>query len=464
MSQSSSSRLRGFRRAQPPAGARAAVVTHPERIAVPGALRTAADWSWRFLVVAAAVVVLSYVVITFKTIVVAFILAILFAVVMEPLAAFLRNRVGINRSVAALLTILLALALVGGALGLAGRSIVSGFGGLAEQVRTGIDQGLVWLSEGPLAVDQAQIDQIVAEIQNRAQDSASAIAGGVLAATSTVGSFVTGALLAIFCIFFFLREGRAIWRWFVRLAPREARSRVNEAGIRAWVTLGSYVRTQALVALVDAVGIAVGAMILGVPFALPIGVLVFIGAFIPIVGALLSGAVAVVVALVDQGLVDAVIMLAIVLAVQQLEGNVLQPWLQANALSLHPIAVVLAVAAGGGLAGILGALLAVPIAAVLNTVVLYFTGYDKFPRLATDPDRPGGPPGEVEAAIDKSLAAIGEDELPEEDPDRARGAVREAELDVERARRRLAAARQALQTAEREGPDGQEPAPDRAEP
>lgn len=459
MTQPSSARLRRFRR--PPApGARVAYAGQQEEVGVPPALRGAADWSWRLLVVAAALTLFGYLVITFQTVVVSFVLALLVAVVLEPLAAFLRNRIGINRSVAALLTLVVALLALGGVLALAGRSIANGFGGLAEQIRQGIDQGLTWLSEGPLAIDQAQIDSVVDELGTRVQENAGTIAGGLLTATSTVTSFVTGGVIALFCLFFFLREGRSIWRWFVRLSPRAARVRINEAGIRAWVTLGSYVRTQAVVALVDAAGITLGALVLGVPFAVPIGVIVFLGSFVPIVGALLSGTVAVVVALVDQGFVDALIMLGIVLLVQQLEGNVLQPWLQSNALSLHPIAVVLAVTAGGGLAGVLGALLAVPIAAVVNTVFLYFSGHDKLPRLARDPDRPGGPPGEVEVEIERSLARIGDDGLPEDDPEKVQHAVREAELDVERSRRRLAAAREALAAAERAGADrtaGEEP-------
>lgn len=449
MTQPSSSRLRRFRR--PPAapgGARVAYAGQHEEVGVPPALRGAADWSWRILIVAAVLALVGYLIITFKSIVVAFVLALLLAVVLEPLAAVMRNRLRINRSVAALLTLLLALLALGGMLVLAGRSIVNGFGGLADQITQGIDQGLTWLAEGPLAIDQAQIDGVVEELTARVQDNAGTIAGGLLSVTGTATSFVTGTVIALFCLFFFLREGRTIWRWFVRLTPRAARVRVNEAGIRAWVTLGSYVRTQALVALVDAAGITLGALILGVPFAVPIGVIVFLGSFVPIVGALVSGAVAVVVALVDQGLVTALIMLGVVLLVQQIEGNLLQPWLQSNALSLHPIAVVLAVTAGGGLAGILGALLAVPIAAVVNTVLLYFTGHDKFPRLAKDPDRPGGPPGELEAAIESSLARIGDDELPEGDPERARHALREAELDVERSQQRLVAAREALAVAE----------------
>lgn len=382
---------------------------------VPWSLRASAAWSWRILVVAAVGVGLAYLVITFKTIVVAFLGAILLAVLLEPLAGWLRRRLRFPRALASITALVGALAIVGGLLALAGNSIYNGFGQLAESARAGFDELVAWLAEGPLGVDQAQIDGWIDQVTEQIQANSGVLVSGVVGLTGSVTSVATGAIIALFCLFFLLKEGRTIWRWFVRLAPRSGRDKINEAGIRAWATLGGYVRTQILVAFVDAVGIALGAAILGIPLALPIGVLVFLGAFIPIVGALLSGTVAVLVALVDQGIGTAVIMLIIVLAVQQIEGNLLQPWLQGNALSLHPIAILLAVTAGTGIAGILGALLSVPIVAVLNTVLLYLYGHDKYPKLATDVTRPGGPPGTLEDAIEDSYAHIAADGSTEED-------------------------------------------------
>ncbi len=175
-----------------------------------------------------------------------------------------------------------------------------------------------------------------------------------------------------------------MWSWVVNLLPRSVRERVHQAGRRGLVTLSAYTRTQILVALVDAVGIGIGAAILRVPLALPLATLVFVGSFIPIVGAIVTGAVAVLVALVAHGPVIALIMLGVVLLVQQLEGHILQPFLMGHAVSLHPVAVLLVVTAGSMAAGIVGALFAVPIAAVLNTVVLYLHGHDKFPQLGVD--------------------------------------------------------------------------------
>ena len=181
-------------------------------------------------------------------------------------------------------------------------------------------------------------------------------------------------ILALFILIFFLLEGDRIWSFLVRLLPRKARAATDGAGRRGWTSMVSYARIQMFVAFVDAVGIGVGAAIIGVPLALPLGVLVFLGSFIPIVGALVTGAVAVLLALVANGRVNALIMLGIVLLVQQLESHILQPLVMGKAVSLHPVAVILAVAAGSYLAGIPGALFSVPILAVANSSIRYIAG------------------------------------------------------------------------------------------
>lgn len=373
---------------------------------VPRSLRVAAGWSWRLIVVAAAIALLVYLVATFQTIVVAVLVALLLASLVEPISVWLRRVLHFPRTLAALTTIVLLVGVVVGLLVLAGRSIVEGFGALAERVGVATQDGIDWLANGPLGIDEQQVQGYLDQATEQLQANSDRLVSGVIGVTSSVTSIATGAVIALFCLFFFLREGRRIFHWFVRLAPVGVRDKINEAGIRGWMTLGGYARTQILVAFVDAVGIAAGAAILQVPLALPIGILVFLFSFIPIVGAFISGAVAVVVALVDQGLVTALIMLAIVLAVQQLEGNVLQPWLQGNAVSLHPVAILLAVTAGTGIAGVLGALFAVPVVATINTVVLYLYGHDKYPSLDQDMHRPGGPPGAVFESIATSYAHI----------------------------------------------------------
>jgi predicted PurR-regulated permease PerM len=348
------------------------------------AVRAAAAWSWRFLLIAGAAALLFWLIGFFKVIVVSVAIALLLTVLLTPVAAWLRRVARFPRALAAITAVLLLLVVVAGLVVLAGRSIVNGFGDLRDQAVQGFNEALDWLSTGPLHISSDQIDQWVDQGTSSLSDNASTLLSGALSVGTTVGHVGAGALIALFCTFFFLLDGRTVWSWLVGLLPVRVRERVHQAGRRGLVTLSGYTRTQILVALVDAVGIGVGAAILQVPLAVPLGTLVFVGSFIPIVGAITTGAVAVLVALVAQGPVVALLMLAVVLAVQQLEGHVLQPFLMGHAVSLHPVAVLLAVTAGSMAAGIVGALFAVPIAAVLNTVVLYLHGHDKFPHLGTD--------------------------------------------------------------------------------
>ena len=197
---------------------------------------------------------------------------------------------------------------------------------------------------------------------------------GVSRVGSTAADVATGVLLTLFTLLFFLMEGERIWLFVVGLFPKEAREAVNGAGRAGWKSLGAYVRVQILVAAIDAIGIGLGAAILGVPLAIPLGVLVFLGSFIPVIGALFSGAVAVLLALVALGPVQALIMLGIVLLVQQVESHILQPLIMGKAVSLHPLAVIFSVAGGSMIFGAVGALFAVPTLAVVNSVVRYLAG------------------------------------------------------------------------------------------
>jgi predicted PurR-regulated permease PerM len=185
---------------------------------------------------------------------------------------------------------------------------------------------------------------------------------------------VAGVFIILFAVIFFVNDGRGIWSWLVGLLPREARAAADGSGQRAWAVLTSYVRATVIIATVDAIGIALGALALRLPFVLPIAVLVFLGAFVPVVGAAISGTAAVAVALVTHGPVAALIMLAIVVGVQQLESHILQPFLMGRMVRVHPLAVVLVIAVGGLSAGIFGALIAVPLAAVINSVGAYLAG------------------------------------------------------------------------------------------
>ena len=352
--------------------------------ALPRSVQLSAAWSWRLLVIVAATAVGLWLLNYFKVIAVAVAVAVLLSVLLTPVARFLRERIRFSRVAASATSVVGLLVVVGGLLTLAGNSIVNGFADLASEATAGLDTLIGWLSTGPLQISASQIEAYRQQATTSLSDNTASLLSGALSVTTTLGHVGTGAIIALFCTLFFLIDGRRIWFWVVGLLPRSARQRTHEASRRGLVALGAYTRTQILVALVDAVGIGIGAAILQVPLALPLATLVFIGSFIPIVGALISGSVAILVALVAHGPVVALAMLAVVLLVQQIEGHLLQPLLMGHAVSLHPVAVLLAVAAGSMAAGIVGALFAVPIAAVVNTVLLYLHGHDKYPDLGTD--------------------------------------------------------------------------------
>lgn len=375
---------------------------------VPSAVRAAASWSWRLLLIGAALAVLLWLIAQLKVVVVPVAIALLLTVLLAPLVGWMHHRLRLPRGAAAGIAVVLLVGVVGTLLTLAGRSVVKGIGALWDQASEGVDKILDWLATGPLQLSTDDLQGWIDRIQESASGAGSSVVSGVLTGATTVGHVLAGAIIALFCTFFFLLDGRTIWAWVVGLLPRGSREHVHQAARRGVVTLGAYTRTQILVAAVDAVGIGVGAAILGVPLALPLAILVFLGSFVPIVGAVVTGSIAVLVALVAQGPGAAIIMLAIVLGVQQLEGHVLQPFLMGHAVSLHPVAVLLSVAAGSLIAGILGALFAVPIVAVLNTVVLYLHGHDKFPQLGTNDHVPVR--GRGHPVLDRAIAQVAERE------------------------------------------------------
>lgn len=348
------------------------------------AVQAAAAWSWRFLAIAAAIAVAFSLVAYLKVVIIPVAVALLLTVLLQPVSSFLRRRARFSPMLAAATSVVLLVAAIALLVVVAGRSIVSGISDLSDKAVEGFQQAVTWLAEGPLHIDNESLNEYLDSGVDALQENSSALLSGALSVTTTVGQVLAGSIIALFCTLFFLKDGRVIWGWLVGLLPRGSRERTHQAGRRGFVTLASYARTQILVAFIDSIGIGIGAAIIGVPLALPLGVLVFVGSFIPFVGAIVTGAMAVLVALVALGPVQALIMLAVVLLVQQIEGNVLQPWLMGHAVSLHPVAVLLVVTAGTLTAGIVGALFAVPIAAVLNTVFLYFHGHDKFPELGFD--------------------------------------------------------------------------------
>ncbi|MGY3567145.1 AI-2E family transporter [Sinomonas sp. RB5] len=337
---------------------------------LPFALRVAAAWSWRTAIILVVAWAIAWALAQLSFLVIPVLVAALLAGLLSPVVGWLR-RARVPKGLAVAITEVGFIAAVAGLLTLVGRQISIGFAQLWDEALAGLAEVQKWLAEGPLQLTADQLEAYTKDAQRLLQTNQGTLVSGVLSVGSSAGHFLAGALITLFVLVFFLLEGERIWRFLVGLLPRQARPAADGAGRRGWTSLVSYVRVQVLVAAVDAVGISVGAAILGVPLALPLGILVFVASFIPVVGALVSGAVAVLLALVANGLVNAVIMLVIVVAVQQIESHVLQPLIMGRAVSLHPVAVILAVAAGSYIAGIPGALFAVPTLAVTNSAVRY---------------------------------------------------------------------------------------------
>lgn len=358
--------------------------------AVSPLVRKAAAWAWRLLVLGVALLALLWVASKLMLIVVPVALASLLAAMLLPAVDLVQRRV--PRGAAVAVVMLGAIAVVGGILSFVVSQFVSGAPGLVEQVTRSVDGLRTWLIEGPVHLSREQIDQAGDAVIKALQENQAKVTSGALSTAGTVTEIVTGAVLVLFTLIFLLHGGRGIFAFVTSIFPVTVRDRVRDAGRAGFRTLTGYVRATCLVALVDAVGIGAGLAIMGVPLALPLASLVFLGAFVPLIGAVFAGGVAVIVALIAKGWVYALITLGLILAVQQLESHVLQPLVMGRAVAVHPLAVVLAIAGGGVLAGIVGALLAVPVVAVLNSAI----------RVLVAPD-----PGAEEQRISAELAPDG---------------------------------------------------------
>jgi len=366
---------------------------------LPNGIRVAGAWCWRIILFFAVGWVLIRVFSRLDVVLIPVIVAVLLAALFQPAAAWLRRR-GMGRTLASTVVEVGALIIVLGGLSLIVNTVVGQVDTLSSQVGDGVREVQDWLVSGPLHLSRDEISNAIAQAQKSITANRGALTSGAVTTAATVGEVGAGFFLTLFSLFFFLRDGDNIWRFLCRLLPQSARVPVARAGHYSWHTLTAYVHATVLVAFVDAIGIGIGLIALRVPLALPLAALVFLGAFIPVVGATLSGAVACLVALVTVGPVRALILLGVVIAVQQLEGHVLQPLIMGRAVALHPLAIVLAIASGIILAGIVGGLIAVPLLAVLNTAVRYLSAH---PQGEPTPDRES--PGTTPADDDESTAS-----------------------------------------------------------
>ena len=344
--------------------------------AVPRGLRLAASWSWRVILVAALIYGLARVAGYLSEVVIPLAVAILLAAMLSPVSNRLRGW-GMHRGPATAVTVLGGIALIVGALTLIGSQIVDQAGELSTNVVTGFNNLVTTLQNSRLPISSSFFDsgQWGDRIQAFLAESQSTIATYAAEIGTRVGHFLAGLAITLFSLFYFLYDGRGIFTFLLRFFPAESRARVDHAASNGWRALSGYVRATILVALSDAVGVLVAALIIGVPVAPALAALVFIGAFVPLVGAFVSGFVAVVVALVALGWVQALFMLGAIIVVMQLEGHILQPFLLGRAVKLHPLAVLLAIAVGIIVGGIVGALLAVPLLAFIKSFIQYLHGH-----------------------------------------------------------------------------------------
>ncbi|WP_328404970.1 AI-2E family transporter [Nocardia sp. NBC_00403] len=329
-----------------------------------------AKWAVCIVAIAAGTWVIGFVLAKLWVAVLPVLLAIVVTTVLWPPTRWLTQH-GLRPAAAAAVTLVGFLGLLAGIVALIVPSVVDQAPELADKSTAGVNKVRDWLQGPPLRIQQEQLDSGVDAIVQRLQSSTERIATGVFSGVSAATSAIVTLVLVLTLSFFFIKDGPRFMPWLHNTLGSRTGRHLEEVLSRIWVTLGGFIRTQALVSLIDAIFIGAGLVILGVPLALVLAVITFIGGFIPIVGAFVAGALAVLVALVANGLTTALIVLGIIIAVQQLEGNVLQPVLQSRSMKLHAVLVLLAITAGGSLYGIVGAFLAVPFAAVVAVTIRY---------------------------------------------------------------------------------------------
>jgi predicted PurR-regulated permease PerM len=352
-------------------------------------MRTLAIASAQFLLVVGAVVVIGWVLGKLWPILLPIILGLLFATVLWPPTRFLRRHRW-PPALAASTVLVGFLALIGALIAFLAPSVGSQAGDLADSAVAALDDVQKWLQGPPLNIGEDQIGQAIDNAINSLQDNASNIAGYAFTGVSVVGNSLINLVLALVLAFFFIKDGPRFVPWLAAQTGPRAAPHVAALSQRSWDTLSEFIKQQAFVGFIDAFFIGLGLWIFDVPLVLPLSVLTFFGAFIPIIGAFVAGAFAVLIALVDEGFTTALIILAIVVAVQQLEGNVLQPIIQGRGFNMHAAVVILAVTAGGSLAGITGAFLGVPVAALIAVVYRYIRDEldERQPDVDTDGTRP----------------------------------------------------------------------------
>jgi predicted PurR-regulated permease PerM len=340
---------------------------------VPPVLRTLAAWSWRLLVVLTAAGLVIYLLILLKVIVVPVIVALFLATLLVPLVRWLEDRGW--RHIWAVLAVFLGSVLLLAA-------IIAGFipliGNELEPLRQRADEGVAevqqYIASRPFGLSEDDLNRFLDQARQRFTENSTGLTRGAVHGVTLIGEVLTGLILCLFLTFFFVKDSERFTRWILDFAGRHREVHLREIGGRSATAVSGYLRGQATVGLVDAFFIGIGLAIVGVPLVIPLSFLTFVAAFLPLVGAFLAGALAALVALVTKGVTAALIVIGITVLVQQLEGHLLAPLVLGRAVALHPVVIILSLAAGSILGGIIGAFLAVPIAAVVTAVGTYLRG------------------------------------------------------------------------------------------
>ena len=334
-------------------------------------VRWLSSWTLRWLIVFAGALVVGFVISRLWSVLLPVALAMVLTPVLEPVARLLERRLRFPAVLSAVTALVGTIAVLVLLVLVLTPSVTDQVGDIASNASFGLSRVQDWIADSGLNISQDQVDAAISAIQDRLSSSSSAIASGVLVGVGAVSSFLINLVLTLVLTFFFLKDGRRFLPWVAQISGPQVGGHLSEVGARAWGTLGSFIRTQALVGFLDGVLIGAGLLVVGVPLAVPLAILTFFGGFVPIIGAVTVGALAVLVTLVTNGLTAALIIFAVILAVQQIEGNVFQPLLQGKSMHLHPAVILLAVTLGSSLFGIIGAFLAVPVVSVAAVTLRY---------------------------------------------------------------------------------------------
>jgi len=332
-------------------------------------VRVAAAWTWRLLILAIGAYVLIRIFTEIWLVVFSFLLALFLTAVLHPMERRLRSVIPGPRSLPAVLSLLVGVAVLGGIGWFVSWQVSTHWTQLGDQISSLVDHAKNWLQNGPLHLKSSDIDKASKSITDRVTQHPGDLISGAITTVRAVSEFITSLLLILLSTFYLLRDGEQVWRWVVSLFPRTAHERIDRAGSAGWRTFGGYMRGQMLIALFHGVTITILLFALRVPLAAALGVLIFLGSFVPLLGLLVTGALAVAVALLENGLISALTVAIAIIVLVQIEGHLLQPYIMSRSVKVHPLAVLLGVVAGTTLGGIPGAFIAVPLIGFVNTAV-----------------------------------------------------------------------------------------------